>query len=476
MRKVFLVFTLLCVVVQNCSATEEASPSSGVRVTSRADHSSDEYRTEWGLGVATSTDSQSKGENHFLYVGVTTYHKDESMPRWNVKIYLQNEELKNFLPILFKDGVPVILGAVAGVGLVGILTTLSGPSGIKIIGESAMVGAAGTGRALAVAAGGTLVALEGATLAAGAAGGATMFSAGATAGGALLTTGGGATFATAAAAAFTLPVVAGAVIAGGAIGAGVGWAKSEWDDRKDRRCRIVMAHTIGERSKKEEASFFETIDVKMNGEDGNTLVRVVPFSVPIIEKKDDTKSEAVDWSPLTPPSEDSYIFFASLEKPILHVVDIYKSLLTLAVHTETGKASLPLIFQVKGISKDPSKYVRNWNSFAILASSRCFGLPLAVDPRLEEYIDDRKLRERWSDALCPAYDTVVERILIAYGEIKRRIPGFGMNRDYVAYYGEHLSTWYKTSGISKALASIPEERIPESSGSGGGTAVGTAVA
>ncbi len=167
------------------------------------------------------------------------------------------------------------------------------------------------------------------------------------------------------------------------------------------------------------------------------------------------------------------LFSYVLADPIVHIADLNGRLRSLLTRLEGG-VSIPLKFKVNGLSKNPSEYVRNWNSFAVLASFRCMGVPFGVDPRLEEYIDDVKLRERWGDSKTPTYDNVLEIILAAYKKIQGGAPGFTMNRDYVAFFGEKLNGYIYNSGITNQLRLLDE-------GAGGGTAAaggggGTAAA
>ncbi len=175
--------------------------------------------------------------------------------------------------------------------------------------------------------------------------------------------------------------------------------------------------------------------------------------------RDDNDESPVRRSPSDLSSiGDHFIFRSTLGTPILHVADLYGRLKSVLVRLEIGKIPLPLMFSDRGASADPNKYVRNWNSFIILASSRCFGIPFEINPRLEEYIDDTRLRERWGESKWPTYDKVIELILSSYEDIRGRFPEFRMNSEYVRFLGKRLDGWVYSSGITKQLNRIDKRR------------------
>lgn len=153
------------------------------------------------------------------------------------------------------------------------------------------------------------------------------------------------------------------------------------------------------------------------------------------------------------------LFHTILSSPIPHIVDVYKRLQTLVRSPEDH----PLRFQYNGISPDLSRYVRNWNSFCILASERCFGVPFSVDPRLQEYVDDKILRERWDSAVWPVFDNVIQRILISFERIQARDRYFSMRYPHVRYAIINYDT---RNRFSKLIWSSPLledlEKVPTS--------------
>ncbi len=142
------------------------------------------------------------------------------------------------------------------------------------------------------------------------------------------------------------------------------------------------------------------------------------------------------------------LFSCTLNEPIRHIADAYEKLLLI---TQTP---LNLMFQQNGMSNDSNRYVRNWNSFAILASAKCFGIPFSTNPRLEEYVEDARLRERWGKSIWPTYDNVIEQILVPYSTIQEQYPSFRMNRDFVMSFGKRLDGWIWSSGITCRLSEI----------------------
>lgn len=86
-----------------------------------------------------------------------------------------------------------------------------------------------------------------------------------------------------------------------------------------------------------------------------------------------------------------------------------------------------------------------------------------MDPRLEEYIDDVKLVERWDSKVLPTPSNILARVLVSYEKIKDKAPGFRMNIDDVVGLGKSLNGWFSDSEITRQLERI---RIMESRSSG----------
>lgn len=442
-RKLFLLIIVLLTAKTTLFAAVEEKPTrfSGARVPVT------DLETIWGLGVGENINPKGEKSDTLLYIDIETRPKGTvgSMPLWNLKIYLQTQEAKSFLPIFFRDSLPMILGVIADVGLVAMMAPLISTSslGYKVIGTASLgplfassylplisalhvTSAASATSFLAVS---SVLGTE------------TLMTMGALA----ATAGPSAAVMMASSALAATPV--GFLVAGGFL---LRKTLDSLGDTEGKRCRAVMEYTIYDDGiKKEETDLLEAIGLKINGE-SEASVYIKPFEIPQIQQK----SAETEWSSVIPLSNDPYLIFShKLETPIVHMIDVYTRLLPLMTRSSAG-GKIPLSFSVKGMSNNPSKYIRNWNSFAVLASQRCCGLPLSLDPRLEEYVHDEVLRERWSKREDPTYDKVIERLLLATKKITERNSGFKVHKSRIEYFARKLDGWFSESKLTKLLREV----------------------
>ncbi len=434
MKKLFLGFTVLWIAAQNCFATMEenatVAPAFGIRATPKSEPSSNEYRTEWSIGLGLALDSSA--ELHVdprLYMRIETSKFLETsrgrtfdgMPEWTVCVNFEDRSPQSFFYLYAKEKIEsledIFVPDFKTAALYGVGGAIAG---------AGMAYAAGMGP-VGVGIGAGLIPLSLV----------------------LLKTG-------------VLKEAAGSLLP-----PVERFMRSDDDRDSVIRFSYHIKDTISER---ESVLFYEQTEQHLNNEsEGASPIKRT-------SQHDPRKGEAA--GPMV-------LFSQTLDEPILHVVDVYKRLRELIFYDTSKYVGIPralsvspsevvrpdqllrLKFQASGVSNNPTRYVRNWNSFVVLAARRCFGIPFEVDPRLEEYIDDVKLIERWDSKLSPTTDNIIERVLVSYEKIKRRNPQFVMNRDYVKAIGDRLDGWFSKSEITKQL-----ERIGtiESGASGGGSA------
>lgn len=404
MKKLFIIFLGLIVFSRSSMGAPET-------------HEEGEYETRWSLGVASGSKPfvDDVYTDPRLYVNIETTRRGLSTPSWNARIYFKDRDPQILLPMIFKNNELYYVAAVVG----GITGAVGSAIGERISIETAR-------KVIADQVAKKIITEEVAALIAKDIGNnvvrtTLMGAAGGVATGVMLI------FLVKNLSPFVLKPI-----------------KEWWHSKDIKDSKISIDYTFREeRVDEEETKLFldRTGSVLRNDYSEETIIRT-----PVIhylnggERRDAISTD---------------LFSYTLDEPVVHMVDIYERIRGILTRQE-GKSSLSLMFQVAGMSNNPSHYVRNWNSFAALVSARCFGVPLIRSPRLVDYIDDTVLgtKERWDNSKWPSYDRVIEGIIGSYAEVRTENPRFRMNRDFISYLGRAKDHWYSKSVILKKLEEI----------------------
>lgn len=411
MKKLIL---LSCIIflIENCwGTTEEGGESFFVssRMTPKSESSLEELETRWGLGVGVGKKPVGESENGRLYIQLETRKKGDSKALWGVQIHFEDLDPQTFIQEIPKQSSSSwLLGMGIGSGIAGgiaaklvgsvyeMLTQMDPTKNLEWIGSINKNATEWHGPQLHLGEKPYLGETQ------------------------------------------KLQLIVFGTVVGFIIPFAVRAIKVHKEAARVRFSRVLLRYNICSEVDSEESELF------FQGTGENLY-------------NDSDPKAGVKRSPLTELTDTfgSSLFYTTLSRPIAHIVDLHNSLLNIYPQPSSSSPDRSLQFNSKGISKN--MFARNWNSFAILASEKCFEVPFSVDPRLEEYVNDVTLKARWSESEYPTYEAVIERILYSYDKIRAKSEMFSMNIEKVRQIGASLDNLWGYSSVTKTLKSLEEQ-------------------